>query len=101
MGGEPWRPSPQCPHEIFTNGREPVAFELIHPASPRRAIDWRWRAATCLRDGLIPFHSGWVDPWIEQAIAFQDALDDCNTDPHHPRLAGLDPVLTAAHDLWF
>jgi len=77
----------------------PVSLELCHPASPRRAVDWRWRSATHLRMGLLPAHPAWSDPWVERVVAFQNALGDCEGIPHQPRPAEPDPVLAAAHDL--
>ncbi len=76
-----------------------MSLELCHPSSPRRAVDWRWRCATRLRMGLLPAHPAWSDPWVERVVAFQNALGDCEGIPHQPRLAELDPVLVAAHDL--
>ena len=76
-----------------------MSLELCHPASPRRAVDWRWRSATCLRMGLLPAHTAWSDPWVERVVAFQNALGDWEGIPHQPRLAELDPVLAAVHDL--
>jgi len=77
----------------------PVSVELCHPASPRRAVDWRWRAATCLRRGLLPAHPAWSDPWVERVVTFQKALDDPDGDQHRPRLAEPDPALAAAYEL--
>lgn len=76
-----------------------MSLELCHPSSPRRAVDWRWRSATCLRNGLLPAHPAWSDPWVGRVVAFQKALGDCEGIPHHPRPAEPDPVLAAAHDL--
>ncbi|MCA1685383.1 MAG: hypothetical protein LC745_05255, partial [Planctomycetia bacterium] len=59
----------------------------------------RWRAATCLREGLLPAHPAWSDSWVERVVAFQEALDDPDGDPHRPRLAELDPALAAAYEL--
>ncbi len=77
-----------------------MSLELCHPASPRRAVDWRWRSASCISRGLLSSHCGWADAWVERAVAFQEALDDRDGDPHHPRLADPDPVLAAAHEVW-
>ncbi len=76
-----------------------MSLELCHPTSPRRAVDWRWRCPAYLRNRLLPVPRGWMDAWVERAITFQEALDDCDGDPHHPRLAEQDPVLAAAHGL--
>ena len=76
-----------------------MSLEACHPASPRRAPDWRWRAATGIRSGLLPAHCGWADVWVGRAVALQDALGGRDGDPNHPpRRAG--PVLAAAHALW-
>ncbi len=49
--------------------------------------------------GLLPAHPAWSDSWVERFIAFQEALEDCDGDPHHPRPAELDPALAAAYGL--
>ena len=89
VGHHGWRRrgarNPATPHRTATTGREPVSLALCHPASPRRAADWRWRTATRLRGGLLPTRCGWVDTWVERAVAFQAALDDRGGGPHHPR----------------
>ncbi len=90
---------PEALPPIQTAKEGPMSLEACHPASPRRAVDWRRRSATCLRMGLLPPHPAWTDPWVERVVAFQNAQGDCQGILHHPRLADLDPVLAAAHDL--
>jgi len=74
-------------------------LELCHPAGPRRAVDWRWRLANSLRNGTFPARCEWVDPWVERAVAYQDALDSVGGDPHHPHTTGVDPAMAEAHRL--
>lgn len=76
-----------------------MSLELCHPAGPRRAVDWRWRLASGLRDGTFPAGCGWADPWVERAVAYQEALDSVGGDPHHPHTTGVDPALAEAHRL--
>jgi hypothetical protein len=76
-----------------------MSLELCHPASPRRAVDWRWRAATCLRNRLLPAHPAWSDPWVARILAFQESLDDHDGDPNHPGSVEPDPALAAAYEL--
>ena len=73
-----------------------MSLETCHPASPRRAVDWRWRCATRLREGRLPAHPAWSDAWVERVVAFQETLDDPDGDPHRPRLAELEPALAEA-----
>jgi hypothetical protein len=73
-----------------------VSFESCHPANPRRAVDWRWLAATGIRDGSLMYHPAWVDSWVHRAIAFQDALEAQAGGPGPHGLPGPDAAIAAA-----
>jgi hypothetical protein len=65
------------------------------PASPYCPVDWRWRRAEAIRLGLLPTPGLRPDPWVRQAIRFQDEHAGKGDSPC-PELARLDPAVFGA-----
>jgi hypothetical protein len=65
------------------------------PASPYCPVDWRWRRAEGVRQGLLTTPGRRADSWIRRAIRFQDEHAD-KGDSSCPRLARLDPAVYGA-----
>ncbi|WP_165252743.1 hypothetical protein [Paludisphaera soli] len=70
-----------------------MSLELIHPESPRLAVDWRWRLASSLRGAAAATGRGWADPWVDRAVARQDAQEVADSDC---RAIGADESLARA-----
>lgn len=70
----------------------------IHPSSPMRPVDWRWKRAQWLRARALEKSFGPVDRWTEQALRFRELFDSCHGDP--AVLAERVPDLAVAHRIW-
>lgn len=67
----------------------------LYPRNPYRPVDWRWRLAGLVRSGSIPRRRP-QDPWVRQAIRFQDRLEAVRLRRRHAlTLASIE----AAHEI--
>jgi hypothetical protein len=62
------------------------------PASPYCPVDWRWRRAEGIRQGLLPTHGRRADRWVQRALRFQYVYAE-EGDSSCPRRARQDPAV--------